>query len=134
MKGRLLAASVALIAAAGCAHHFEIAMNEDLQQFVGKDIHAAIAQLGYPASEGVIAGDHIYRWGLNVGSASIGTSGVFGTGIFSMSNTKTTGCLVDLVVDNTNVVTRASWSGSKDSCDNVEERLWENMHSGQHRS
>jgi hypothetical protein len=129
MERRLLIAGVALIAA-GCAAHFERAMNEDLNQFVGKDIHVAISELGYPGREETIAGDHIFRWGMNMGSASMGSStGIFGTGAFGMSKTKATGCLVDLVVDNGNVVTRASWSGSKSSCEDLEGRLWEKMHS-----
>jgi hypothetical protein len=109
MERSLLIAVVALIGA-GCAAHFERAMTEDLNQFVGKDIHVAISELGYPGREETIAGDHIFRWGMNMGSASMGSStGIFGTGAFGMSKTKATGCLVDLVVDNGNVVTRASW-------------------------
>jgi len=110
--------------AAGCAHRFEQNMTEELNQFVGKDIHVAIAQLGYPAKEDTIAGDHIFRWGINVGSASMGTS----NGILGMSKTKATGCLIDLVVDNTSTVTRASWSGTKSSCDDLEEHLWSAAH------
>jgi len=129
MKRPLLITLVALIAA-GCAAHFERAMDEDLNQFVGKDIHVAISELGYPATEESIAGDHIYRWGINMGSASMGSStGIFGAGAFGMSKTKATGCLLDLVVDNGNVVTRASWSGSKSSCEDVEGHLWQKMHS-----
>jgi hypothetical protein len=124
MERSLLIAVVALIGA-GCAAHFERAMTVDLNQFVGKDIHVAISELGYPGREETIAGDHIFRWGMNMGSASMGSS----TGIFGMSKTKATGCLVDLVVDNGSVVTRASWSGSKSSCEDLEGRLWEKMHS-----
>jgi hypothetical protein len=33
----------------------------DVNQFVGKDIHVAIAKLGYPGKEETIAGDHIWE-------------------------------------------------------------------------
>lgn len=111
--------------AAGCAHRFERNMTEDLNKFVGNDIHAAIRELGYPAKEETIAGDHIFRWGINVGSASMGTS----NGILGMSKTKATGCMIDLVVDNKNIVTRTSWSGTKSSCEDLEEKLWSAAHS-----
>ncbi len=62
----LTTVEVVAVAAAGCAHRFERNMTEDLNKFVGKDIHAAIAELGYPAKEETIAGDHIFRWGINV--------------------------------------------------------------------
>jgi hypothetical protein len=119
-----LSAAMVFAAAAGCAHRFELNMTEDLNRFVGKDIHVAIAELGYPAKEDTIAGDHIFRWGINVGATSIGTS----NGILGMSKTKATGCLVDLVVDNTNIVTRASWSGTKSACEDLEDRLWSAAH------
>jgi hypothetical protein len=117
-------ATATLLAIAGCAAHFERAMTEDLNRFVGKDIHVAIGELGYPAREDTIAGDHIFRWGINVGSASIGTS----NGILGMSKTKATGCMIDLVVDNTNIVTRTSWSGTKSSCEDLEDKLWSAAH------
>jgi hypothetical protein len=119
-----MAVVVGIASAAGCAAHFERSMTEDLNQFTGKDIHVAIAQLGYPAKEETIAGDHIFRWGVNVGSASIGTS----NGILGMSKTKATGCLIDLVVDNANIVTHTSWSGTKSACEDLEGRLWEAAH------
>jgi hypothetical protein len=124
MRIHFLAGFVLLAAIAGCAAHFERAMTEDLNPFVGKDIHVAIGKLGYPAKEETIAGDHIFRWGVNVGSASIGTS----NGILGMSKTKVTGCLIDLVVDNANIVTRTSWSGTKSSCEDLEGRLWSATH------
>jgi hypothetical protein len=120
MRVHVMTTVIVLATAAGCAAHFERSMTEDLNQFMGKDIHVAIAELGYPAKEDTIAGDHIFRWGINVGSASMGTS----NGILGMSKTKATGCLIDLVVDNTNTITRTSWSGTKSSCEDLEGRLW----------
>jgi len=124
MKVHVMMSGVALAAATGCAAHFERNMTEDLNRFIGKNIHVAIAELGYPAKEDNIAGDHIFRWGINVGSASIGTS----NGILGMSKTTATGCLIDLVVDNANIVTRTSWSGTKSSCEDLEGRLWSAAH------
>lgn len=120
MRVHVMMTVMVLATATGCAHRFERSMTEDLNRFVGKDIHAAIVELGYPAREETIAGDHVFRWGINVGSASIGTT----NGILGMSKTKATGCLIDLVVDNTNMVTRTSWSGTKSACEDLEERLW----------
>lgn len=116
----MLTTVMVLATAAGCAARFERNMSESLSQFMGKDIRVAIAQLGYPAKEDTIAGDHIFRWGLNVGSASVGTS----NGILGISKTKATGCLIDLVIDNTNTITPTSWSGTKSDCEDLEDRLW----------
>ena len=124
MRVYVMTMVMVLATAAGCAARFERNMTEDLSQFTGKDIHVAIAQLGYPAKEETIAGDHIFRWGINVGSASMGTS----NGILGMSKTKATGCMIDLVVDNTNIVTRTSWSGTKSACEDLEEKLWSATH------
>jgi hypothetical protein len=124
MRVHVMATVMVLATAAGCAAHFERVMTEDLNQFTGKDIHVAIAKLGYPSKEDTIAGDHIYRWGINVGSASIGTS----TGILGMSKTEATGCMIDLVVDSANIVTRTSWSGSKSACEDLEGKLWSAAH------
>jgi hypothetical protein len=124
MRVRVMTTVVLLATAAGCAARFDRNMSEDLNRFTGKDIHVAIAELGYPAKEDTIAGDHIFRWGINVGSASVGTS----NGILGMSKTKATGCLIDLVVDNTNTVTNTSWSGTKSSCEDLEGRLWSAAH------
>jgi hypothetical protein len=124
MRVHVVTTVMVLATAAGCAARFERNMTETLNQFVGKDIHVAIAQLGYPAKEETIAGDHIFRWGIDVGSASMGTS----NGILGMSKTKATGCLIDLVVDNTNTITRTSWSGTK-ACEDLEGRLWSAAHS-----
>jgi hypothetical protein len=125
MRVHVMMTVMVFATATGCAHRFERNMTAELNQFVGKDIHVAITELGYPAKEDTIAGDHIFRWGINVGSASIGTS----NGILGMSKTKSTGCLIDLVVDDTNIVTRTSWSGTKSACDDLEERLWSAAHS-----
>jgi hypothetical protein len=124
MRVHVVMTVMVLATAAGCAARFDRNMTEDLDQFTGKDIHVAIAKLGYPAREDTIAGDHIYRWGINVGSASIGTS----NGILGMSKTEATGCMIDLVVDNTNVVTRTSWSGTPSACADLEEKLWSAVH------
>ena len=124
MRVHVVTTVMVLASAAGCAARFERNMTETLNQFVGKDIHVAIAELGYPAKEDTIAGDHIFRWGINVGAASIGTS----NGILGMSKTKATGCMIDLVVDNTNIVTRTSWTGTKSACEDLEDRLWSAAH------
>lgn len=125
MRVHVMATVMVLATAAGCAARFERNMTDTLnKRFVGKDIHAAIADLGYPAGEDTIAGDHIFRWGINVGSASIGTS----NGILGMGKTTATGCMIDLVVDNTNVITRTSWSGTKSACEDLEDRLWSAIH------
>ncbi len=124
MRVHVVTTVMVLATSAGCAARFERNMTETLDQFTGKDIHVAIAKLGYPAKEDTIAGDHIFRWGINVGSASMGTS----NGILGMSKTKATGCLIDLVVDSTNTITRTSWSGSKSSCEDLEGRLWSAAH------
>jgi hypothetical protein len=124
MRAHVMTTVMVFATAAGCAHRFERNMTETLNQFVGKDIHVAIAELGYPAKEDTIAGDHIFRWGINVGAASIGTS----NGILGMSKTKATGCMIDLVVDNTNIVTRTSWTGTKSACEDLEDRLWSAAH------
>jgi hypothetical protein len=120
MRVHMMMTIMVLATAAGCAAHFERNMTEDLNHFTGKDIHVAISQLGYPAKEETIAGDHIFRWGINVGSASMGTS----NGILGMSKTKATGCMIDLVVNDTNIVTRTSWSGTKAACEDLEGKLW----------
>ncbi len=120
MRVNVMLTTMVLVTASGCAAHFERNMTEDLNQFTGKDIHVAIAQLGYPAKEETIAGDHIFRWGINVGSASMGTS----NGILGMSKTKATGCMIDLVVNDTGIVTRTSWSGTKAACEDLEGKLW----------
>jgi hypothetical protein len=124
MRVHVMTTVMVLAITAGCAARFERNMTEDLNQFTGKDIHVAIAELGYPAKEDTIAGDHIFRWGINVGSASVGTS----NGILGMSKTKAIGCLIDLVVDNTNIVTRTSSSGTKSACEDLEGRLWSTTH------
>jgi hypothetical protein len=120
MRLLVIAMVMVLAATAGCAARFERTMTEELNQFAGKNIHVAIAELDYPAREDNIAGDRIFRWGINMGSASIGTS----NGILGMSKTEATGCLIDVVVDNTNTISRTSWSGSKSACERVEGRLW----------
>jgi hypothetical protein len=120
MRVQVMTTVMVLVTAVGCAARFERNMTETLNQFEGKDIHVAIAQLGYPAKEDTIAGDHIFRWGINVGSASIGTS----NGILGMGKTKATGCLIDLVVDKTNTITRTSWTGTKSACEDLEDKLW----------
>jgi hypothetical protein len=117
---KLHLASVALvIATVGCAGRFERQMTSDVNQFVGKDIHVAIAKLGYPGKEETIAGDHIYRWAMNGGGRAMTGA----AGPIAVTDMTVYGCSIDLVVDASNMVTRGNWAGDRKSCGNFEDRL-----------
>lgn len=118
---RICGLFLVLALAAGCAARFERLMTQDTSALVGKDIHAAIAKLGYPAAEQHIAGDHIYRWGANGGSTAL-TSAVAGVAVTQVTPS---GCTIDLVVNDANVVTRANWQGDRRACAAYQERLEE---------
>lgn len=118
---RTVAYVITLAVLVGCAGRFERQMTDGLNQFVGKDIHVAIAKLGYPAAEQRIAGDHLYRWGVSGGSTAL-TSAAAGIAVTQVSPS---GCVIDLVVNDANVVTRVSWSGQRRPCSAFEDRLEE---------
>ncbi len=109
------------VALVGCGARFERQMNADVNQFVGKDIHVAISKLGYPPKEETIAGDHLFRWSINGGSTGIAST-VLGVTSFSSSPS---GCAIDLVVDGSNVVTRAAWAGDRRTCGALQDKLEE---------
>jgi len=121
MNARCFIVGIVAFVAVGCAARFERYMTSGVNQFVGKDIHVAIAKLGYPGREETIAGDHIYRWAANAG----GTAVTGAAGPWAFTDIRNSGCSVDLVVDASNVVTRADWAGDRKSCGDIEDRLYD---------
>jgi hypothetical protein len=104
--------------AVGCQARFERTMTTQVNQFVGEDIHAAIAKLGYPSRQESIAGERIYRWATD-GSATPVTAAA------QVESTQVTqlACAIDLVVDASNVVIRGTWAGARDACSAMQDRL-----------
>lgn len=86
----------------GCEAALIKDMDRGLRPFVGKDVHAAIAVLGEPAQQQLIAGDNTYTWFRSVDNES---------------------CTLHLVADANNRVVRYDWNGVHKVCNIYDDAL-----------
>lgn len=117
----LLAATILLT---GCVSMY---MDEYLKPYVGQDIHAAVAKLGYPDSQRVILGDTVYAWShehrgvliLPTATTTTGRVGDVGVNVSSYGSEAMpthSACQIQMAVDSAGIVKNYQWIGSDSGC------------------
>jgi hypothetical protein len=108
----------------GCVSMY---MDDYLKPFVGQDIHAAVAKLGYPDSQRTMLGDTIYVWesnrhGIMVLPTVTSTTGDVGGVPVAMntygSETVPTHqqCKIQIAVDSNGTIKNYQWFGNNSGC------------------
>lgn len=119
------------LALTGCAGFGTL--ETGLKAMKGQPLSALTAKIGYPNSEGTIAGEKYYVWTNNVmlpdGPTMQTGSGMAGGTPFNYSQTtygggySPSGCYIRLFVDKNEIITHGDYHGSLGACDFYIQRL-----------
>ena len=123
-KTFLTLAAAASVLLSGCAFD---RLSGGLKTLLGKDIHVAVAKLGYPDDERVILGDKVYVWSTNrmtvmpiyttsTTSGTVGSTPYYGTTMTPSYVPVNANCKIQLTTDSDGIITRYQVEGNESGC------------------
>lgn len=104
---------VAIISVAGCATQ---ELNDGLQAVVGQPIDVLVSDWGYPSEQHEIMGHTVYIWHNQNGVMAVP---LYGGGAYAAPLE----CTVQVVVNDSNIITQYQWSGNNGGCAPFADRI-----------
>jgi hypothetical protein len=107
----LVAAAAVLLS--GCSYQrVNNRINWTVSHLENQNIKVAIARLGYPTNERVVAGDHVYQWVM--GGPAVVAAFASGNGAFATEDDYW--CVIELGTDAGGKIIHWTWRGNATGC------------------